>query len=116
MFRADVARDPRSAAAGCPPSPTGVHLPTWIAGDLTDSIHAAYLGAGWIDRHDDPARCGEGVLSIPDEELWALCGSPCRRYLFTFIREAARGQRWVEEHVGIPRVVAAGTPARARTR
>ena len=31
-----------------------------------------------------------------------------RRYLFTFIRERAR-QRWTEEHVGIPRVVAAGT-------
>ena len=31
-----------------------------------------------------------------------------RRYLFTFIRERAR-QRWVEEHVGTPRVVAAGT-------
>ena len=31
-----------------------------------------------------------------------------RRYLFTFVRERAR-QRWIEEHVGIPRVVAAGT-------
>ena len=31
-----------------------------------------------------------------------------QRYLFTFIRERAR-QRWTEEHVGIPRVVAAGT-------
>jgi starch phosphorylase len=30
-----------------------------------------------------------------------------RRYLFTFIRERAR-QRWLEERVGIPRVVAAG--------
>ena len=31
-----------------------------------------------------------------------------RRYLFTFVRERAR-QRWTEEHVGTPRVVAAGT-------
>ena len=31
-----------------------------------------------------------------------------RRYLFTFVRERAR-QRWTDEHVGTPRVVAAGT-------
>ena len=47
------------------------------------------------------------MLAIPDEELWAVRQS-LRRYLFTFIRERAR-QRWTEEHVGIPRVVAAGT-------
>ena len=83
----------------------GVHVPTWIAGDLTD-LFTTYLGAGWIDRHDDPALW-EGVLAIPDDELWTVRQS-LRRYLFTFIRERAR-QRWVEEHVGIPRVVAAGT-------
>ena len=83
----------------------GVHVPTWIAGDLTD-LFTRYLGANWIDQHDDPALW-EGVRAIPDEELWAVRQS-LRRYLFTFIRERAR-QRWVEEHVGIPRVVAAGT-------
>ena len=46
------------------------------------------------------------VRTIPDEELWAV-RSHLREYLYTFIRERAR-QRWVEEHVGIPRVVAAG--------
>src|SRR6185436_10265135 len=65
----------------------GVHLPTWIAGDLRD-LFTRYLGAGWIDRHDDPALW-EGVLSIPDEELWSVRQS-LRRYLFTFIRERAR--------------------------
>ena len=30
-----------------------------------------YLGADWIDRHDDPSLW-EGVLAIPDEELWAV--------------------------------------------
>ena len=41
-----------------------------------------------------------------------------RRYLFTFVRERAR-QRWTDEHVGMPRVVAAGTlldPGRADDR
>ena len=69
-------------------------------------LFARYLGADWIDRHDDPALW-DGVLAIPDEELWSV-RQALRRYLFTFIRERAR-QRWVEEHVGIPRVVAAGT-------
>jgi starch phosphorylase len=83
----------------------GVHVPTWIAAELAD-LFTTYLGAGWLDRHDDPALW-EGVLRIPDEELWKVRQS-LRRYLFTFVRERAR-QRWMEEHVGIPRVVAAGT-------
>ena len=83
----------------------GVHVPTWIAADLAD-MFTTYLGAGWIDRHDDPSLW-EGVLAIPDEELWAVRQS-LRRYLFTFVRERAR-QRWIEERVGPTRVVAAGT-------
>jgi starch phosphorylase len=83
----------------------GVHVPTWIAAELAD-LFTTHLGAGWLDRHDDPALW-EGVLRIPDEELWRVRQS-LRRYLFTFVRERAR-QRWMEEHVGIPRVVAAGT-------
>jgi len=47
------------------------------------------------------------VLLIPDQELWAVRRA-LKQYLLTFIRERAR-QRWMEEHVGIPRVVAAGT-------
>src|SRR5205814_9168546 len=47
------------------------------------------------------------VLAIPDEELWAV-RQALRRYLFAFVRERAR-QRWIEEHVSTPRVVAAGT-------
>jgi starch phosphorylase len=83
----------------------GVHVPTWIAGELSD-LFAKYLGSDWLERHDDPGLW-EGVLTIPDQELWAVRQS-LRRYLFTFVRERAR-QRWMEEHVGIPRVVAAGT-------
>ncbi len=83
----------------------GVHVPTWIAGELSD-LFSKYLGNDWLERHDDPALW-EGVLTIPDQELWAVRQS-LRRYLFTFVRDRAR-HRWVEEHVGIPRVVAAGT-------
>jgi starch phosphorylase len=83
----------------------GVHVPTWIAGELTDLLNA-HLGEDWIERHDDPALWN-AVLAIPDAELWAV-RQLLRRYLFAFVRERAR-QRWIEEHVGMPRVVAAGT-------
>jgi len=45
----------------------GVHVPTWIAGELVE-LFAKYLGADWLERHDDPALW-EGVLAIPDAEL-----------------------------------------------
>jgi starch phosphorylase len=83
----------------------GVHVPTWISSELSN-LFATYLGQDWLERHDDPALW-DNVLAIPDEELWRVRSS-LRRYLFTFVRERAR-QRWMEEHVGIPRVVAAGT-------
>jgi starch phosphorylase len=82
----------------------GVHVPTWIAGEIND-MFVKYLGADWLDHHDEPTFW-DGVLAIPDEELWKIRQS-LRRYLFTFMRERAR-QRWTEERVGIPRIVAAG--------
>ncbi len=83
----------------------GVHVPTWIASDLAD-LFTRHLGSDWLDRHDDPA-IWDGVLAIPDEELWAV-RQALRRYLFTFVRERTR-QRWTVEHVATPRIVAAGT-------
>lgn len=83
----------------------GVHVPTWIATELSD-LFERHLGADWRERHDDPAFW-DAVLAVPDEELWAVRRS-LRQYLFTFVRDRAR-QRWTEERVGIPRVVAAGT-------
>ena len=83
----------------------GVHVPTWIASDLAD-LFIKYLGANWLDRQDDPAQW-DAILSIPDEELWAV-RQALRRYLFTFVRDRAR-TRWTVERVGTPRIVAAGT-------
>jgi starch phosphorylase len=83
----------------------GVHVPTWIAADLAN-LFTKFLGPDWLDRHDDPSMW-DGVLGIPDDELWAV-RQGLRRYLFTFARERAR-QRWTEERVSTPRIVAAGT-------
>jgi starch phosphorylase len=82
----------------------GVHVPTWIASDVAD-LFSRYLGQDWLEHHDEP-ELWDGVLAIPDQELWAVRQS-LRRYLFAFVRERAR-QRWVVERVGIARVVAAG--------
>jgi starch phosphorylase len=83
----------------------GVHVPTWIAGELADLL-SRHLGTDWLDRHDDP-ELWNAALAIPDRELWTARQS-LKRYLFTFVRERAR-QRWSEERVGIPRIVGAGT-------
>jgi starch phosphorylase len=83
----------------------GVHLPTWLAGELSE-LFGRHLGSDWLDRHDDPSLW-DAILSVPDRELWAVRES-LRTYLFTFVRERAR-HRWTEERVGMPRVVAAGT-------
>jgi glycogen phosphorylase len=83
----------------------GVHLPTWIAAEMS-KLFERFLGPDWRERHDDPALW-DGVLAIPDEELWAVRQS-LRAFLFGFIRERAR-ERWSREQVETARVVAAGT-------
>ena len=69
-------------------------------------LFETHLGADWLERHDDPALW-EAILTIPDDALWSV-RQGLRRYLFAFVRERAR-DRWTVEHVGTPRVVAAGT-------
>ncbi len=83
----------------------GVHVPTWVSHEMA-TLFDHHLGPDWRDRVDELALW-DGVLSIPDEALWAARRN-LRHYLFTFIRERAR-QRWTEDRVGTPRIVAAGT-------
>lgn len=82
----------------------GIHMGTWVAHRLA-LLFDRYLGPHWRDRQDDAIWAR--VLDIPDVELWNV-RQELRRYLFNFVRERAR-QRWTEEHVGAPRVLAAGT-------
>jgi glycogen phosphorylase len=96
-----VAEDDRPVAAVT----NGVHLPTWLSAELAD-LFSKYFIPNWLERHDE-AAVWEAVLAIPDSDLWAVRQS-LRDHLFAFVRERAR-QRWSEERVGMPRVVAAGT-------
>ncbi len=103
---ADVARTCRRPSGRWRYVTNGVHVPTWIAGRAGRPLRRRISAPTGCDRQDDPALW-DGVLAIPDEELWAV-RQALRRYLFTFIRERAR-QRWTDERVGTPRIVAAGT-------
>jgi glycogen phosphorylase len=83
----------------------GIHAPTWLSMEMA-ALFDKHLPGDWRDRQDDPT-VWDGILQIPDAELWET-RQALRTYLFAFIRERAR-QRWKEEHVTAARVVAAGT-------
>jgi starch phosphorylase len=83
----------------------GVHLLTWIAGDLA-KLFDRYLDSHWRDQQDD-FSVWDRVLAIPDEELWKVRES-LRQYLMLFMHERIR-ERWMTERVSAARVVAGGT-------
>ncbi|MEW6322866.1 MAG: alpha-glucan family phosphorylase [Acidobacteriota bacterium] len=89
----------------------GVHVPTWIGAGMLE-LFDRYLGANWLDRHDDQEAL-DRILEIPDEDLWAV-RQQMKEDLFTFIRQRIR-QRWVVERVGPPRVVSSGAMLDADT-
>src|SRR5579872_941653 len=62
----------------------GVHLPSWINGDLA-SLYDQYLQPDWRERHTDP-RVWESIREIPDQELWEAHRRRKRR-LIAFVRE-----------------------------
>jgi starch phosphorylase len=83
----------------------GVHVPTWVSAEMM-LLFDRFLGADWLERHDDPALW-ERVHEIPDEELWRV-RQALRHYLFGFMRERAR-RLWTDERVSAARVLVAGT-------
>jgi starch phosphorylase len=95
------------AVATCPVRAitNGVHVPTWIASELS-KLFEAHIAPDWRQRHDDE-QMWDAIEAIPDEELWNV-RQALRNYLFAFIRERAR-LRWTNERVGPGQIVAAGT-------
>jgi len=82
----------------------GVHLSSWVAPELA-SLFEKYLGKKWIKEHDD-SSLWEGVLDIPDEELWAV-HQLLKRKLIGAMLEAARN-RWAEDNTAPGQVLATG--------
>ena len=62
----------------------GVHLPSWINGDLA-TLYDQYLQPDWSERLMDP-KTWELVREIPDAELWEVHRRRKRR-LIQFVRE-----------------------------
>jgi starch phosphorylase len=62
----------------------GVHLPTWLNGDLAQ-LYDQYLQPDWRDRYPDP-KLWDMVEDVPNQELWEAHRRR-KRYLVTFVRE-----------------------------
>jgi starch phosphorylase len=62
----------------------GVHLPSWINGDLA-GLYDQYLRPDWREGHADP-KVWEQIADIPDVELWDAHRRR-RRRLIAFVRE-----------------------------
>ena len=82
----------------------GIHVPSWVAPELA-SLFEKYLGKNWVNEHDD-SRLWEGVLDIPDEELWAVHQQLKHKFVGA-VRERMRS-RWVEDNVPWQQVMAMG--------
>ncbi len=68
----------------------GVHVPTWIEPKIKLLLDK-YLGADWLDKHDDPA-IWQLLDNVPDIELWQT-HHWLKVKLIDAIRERTR-QRW----------------------
>ncbi|HEU4724833.1 MAG TPA: alpha-glucan family phosphorylase [Candidatus Eisenbacteria bacterium] len=82
----------------------GVHVPTWIAGDM-DRLYRKHLGADWMTRHDDP-DFWEGLDKVPDAPLWKT-RLRMKRKLVGFIQHRAR-HRWADDRVESSQAIAFG--------
>lgn len=82
----------------------GIHVPSWVAPELA-RLFEKYLGADWIKDHDND-WLWEGILNIPDGELWAV-HQLLKRKLLGAMREGARSC-WIENNVGQSHVLGLG--------
>ncbi len=71
----------------------GIHVPTWTAPQMA-RLYEKYLGADWVNQHDDPALW-ERIEDIPDEEIWTT-RLWLKNKLISLAQSRAR-KRWVED-------------------
>lgn len=83
----------------------GVHLSSWISGELS-ALFDHYIGSDWRERQDDPAAW-QAVRGIADADAWDV-RQRLRVYLVDFVRERAR-RKWSREQASGNRLVALGT-------
>ena len=82
----------------------GVHVPTWLEPKVK-LVLDKYLGADWLEKHDDPATW-QLVDTIPDTELWQT-HYLLKIKLIDAIRERTR-LRWANGDAGTSIMLAGG--------
>ena len=111
MTRADVGADlagrRRRRAAGRARSPTASTCRRGSSAEMA-RLFDEYLGAGLAAIGTTTRRCGTRVLDDSRRGAVGACGRRCAA-ICSPSSASAPAQRWTEEHVGTPRVVAAGT-------
>jgi len=83
----------------------GVHLKTWMSHRMNELLDA-HLGAGWMERVDDPA-VWDDVMSLDDARLWEV-HQELKTIMQRTIRDEAR-RRWVDQWKEALHLVGAGT-------
>lgn len=83
----------------------GIHTGSWLARRLKLLLDR-YLPQDWLEHVDDP-DIWEGIVDIPDLELWEVRNHLKRKLAF-YMRERAR-QQWTDGDVHPVQVVASGT-------
>ncbi len=68
----------------------GVHVPTWLDHPLRELLDH-HLGAGWLERADDPATWAP-ISDVPDDDLWGA-RNHARRRLIDHVRVRATRDR-----------------------
>jgi glycogen phosphorylase len=76
------------------PITNGVHLPTWLNGDL-GQLYDVYLQPDWRERYPEQSVWNH-ISDIPNTELWEMRRRR-KRHLITFIRERL-SRRGIERH------------------
>jgi starch phosphorylase len=82
----------------------GVHVPTWIEPKIKLLLDK-YLGADWLDKHDDPA-IWQLLDNVPDTELWQT-HYWLKVKLIDAIRERVR-QRWANGDTSVSIMLTGG--------
>lgn len=83
----------------------GVHIPTWIAGEL-DTEFNKHLGPDWQEHRDDPALW-QRLTDMSDEELWRV-HQTLKRKMMSYLKDKVR-RNWVDGRADPTQVLTGGT-------
>jgi starch phosphorylase len=83
----------------------GVHVPTWVAGEIHYLLDK-YMGPEWREQRDD-SKLWQRLEEVPDSELWET-HLTLKRKLLRYLRESVR-VRWIDGRNDPTQVLTNGT-------